>query len=387
MLAALGIVITLAVTIESPIINLLATATALVRCRASYELVRRFTVHWMIFLTAVSVLVAWTPLFDLVVRRWLETPEEVARWVRPGLMILALWSAAIAWRRFLQGVMIRFRRTDRVARGTVLRLASTTGTAVALLLLTDWPGIHLGATALMAGVLVEALYATLAARPILRRLEPAAAGEGLTYRRLFWFHLPLAGTAALTLLAQPLVTSTLARLPRPTLALAAWPLIFHATLVLRAPALSLPEAVIALTRGEETRAAIRRFSLTVAGVALAAAALFAATPLARLYLAGLQDATPDVAELARLGLLLFIPYPAISTVVAWVNGLLIHAGRTRRVNEAMAVNVAATAAILGAGLALGWPGIPTAAAALNAAVLAQLVYLWWRRRAPAPASS
>ncbi len=151
MLAALGIVITLAVTIESPIINLLATATALVKCRASYQLVRRFTIHWMVFLTVVSVLVAW-PFFDLVVRRWLETPEEVARWVRPGLRILCLWSAAIAWRRFLQGVLIRFRRTDQVARGSFLRLASSVGTAVVLLLATDWPGVHLGATALMAGL-------------------------------------------------------------------------------------------------------------------------------------------------------------------------------------------------------------------------------------------
>ncbi len=181
------------------------------------------------------------------------------------------------------------------------------------------------------------------------------------------------------------MTSTLARLPRPTLALAAWPLIFHATLVLRAPALSLPEAVIALTRGEETHAAIRRFSLGVAGLSLVAVALFAATPLADLYLTGLQDARRDVAELARQGLVLFIPYPALSTVAAWLNGLLIHAGRTRVVNAAMVVNVVVTAAILGAGLALHWPGVPTAAVALNAAVVAQLGYLWWRRRAPASA--
>jgi progressive ankylosis protein len=61
MLAAQGIVISLSVTIESPIINLLATSTALVKDRASYLLVRRFTIHWMIGLTLVTVLVAFTP--------------------------------------------------------------------------------------------------------------------------------------------------------------------------------------------------------------------------------------------------------------------------------------------------------------------------------------
>ena len=52
MLAAQGIVTSLSVTIESPIINLLATSTALAKNRASYLLLKKFTVHWMILLTA-----------------------------------------------------------------------------------------------------------------------------------------------------------------------------------------------------------------------------------------------------------------------------------------------------------------------------------------------
>ena len=78
MLAAFGIVISLAVLIESPIINLMATATALVHDRASYLQVRRYTVHWMVLLTAVQAAVAFTPLFDLLVLRWIAVPEEVA---------------------------------------------------------------------------------------------------------------------------------------------------------------------------------------------------------------------------------------------------------------------------------------------------------------------
>jgi len=111
MLAALGIVYSLAVLLESPIINLLATATALVGDHASYRQVRRFTVHWMVLLTALSYLLAMTPLFDAVVLRGLGVPPEIGAAVRPGLRILVPWSAAIAWRRFCQGVLIHFRRT------------------------------------------------------------------------------------------------------------------------------------------------------------------------------------------------------------------------------------------------------------------------------------
>ena len=383
MLAALGIVITLAIAIESPIVNLLATATALVKDRASYELLRRFTLHWIAILTAIAALLAFTPAFDLVILDVLGTPEEVAVWVRPGLQILTLWTAAIGWRRFLQGILIRFGQTRKVARGTMLRLVSMVGTAFGLATWTDWPGIHLASAALMAGVLTEALYATIVVRPVLKQQlapDPEAEPSTLTYRELFWFHLPLAGTAALALLIQPLVTFTLARLPQPTLTLAAWPLIFHATLAMRSPGFSLPEAVIALTRDDgSTDAAIRRFSLTLTGVVLAGVALFAASPIVSWYLSGLQDATADVAAPARLGLLLLIPFPALTILTSWLNGLLIHGKRTRIVNEAMMVNVAVTVALLAAGLAIRWPGITTAAVALDAALAAQLLYLLWRR--------
>ncbi|HMT22165.1 MAG TPA: hypothetical protein PKE20_13155, partial [Promineifilum sp.] len=98
MLAAMGIVTSLSVTIESPIINLLATSTALVRDYDSYRLVRRFTIQWCLALTLVAILVAYTPLFDLIVTGWLDVPDEIARWVRPGMQIMIFWSAAIGWR-------------------------------------------------------------------------------------------------------------------------------------------------------------------------------------------------------------------------------------------------------------------------------------------------
>ena len=88
MLAAQGIVISLSVTIESPIINLLATSTALVKDRASYLLIRKFTIHWMILLTLVTIGLAFTPLFDLVIVDLMGVESEVAVWVRPGLQIM-----------------------------------------------------------------------------------------------------------------------------------------------------------------------------------------------------------------------------------------------------------------------------------------------------------
>ena len=67
-------------------------------------------------------------------------------------------TAAIAVRRFQQGLLIRFGHTRAVGIGTALRL-SANGTVLILgLLLEDAPGIVVGTAAVSLGVLTEALF-------------------------------------------------------------------------------------------------------------------------------------------------------------------------------------------------------------------------------------
>jgi hypothetical protein len=384
MLAAQGIVVSLSVMIESPIIALLSTSTAVVKDRPSYLLVRRFTIHWAIFLTFVAAALAFTPLFDLVIVDVMQTPAPVAVWVRPGLQIMTFWTAAIAWRRFLQGVLIHYGLTRKVASGTVVRLISSGGTAVLLATMTNFEGVIIGSMSLMAGVIAEAAYATLAVRPVLQNqlaLEsPVAEGEALTYRKLFWFHLPLASTSLLTLLAQPMVTFSLARLDQPTLSLAAWPVIFQITLMSRAAAFAWPEVVIALTDGLKTFKAIRRFTFNMAAILTIAMAIFILTPLSAFYIFVIQDMTQLVGELTESSLLFFLFFPALTVLVSWLRGLLIKQGVTREVNLGMAINLMITAAILATGVYYHLPGLTSAAIALNIAVFCEVVYLLWRTR-------
>lgn len=388
MLAAQGIVISLSVTIESPIINLLATSTALVKDRASFELVRRFTIHWMIGLTAVTAIIAFTPVFDFIIITLLGTPDEIAFWVRPGMQIMTFWSAAIAWRRFLQGVLIHFNQPRKMAWGTAIRLVVSGGVVIALSSWTALSGVINGTIALMVGVVAEAIFATVAVRPLLQNelsvtLSPAA-GEPLTYRELFWFHLPLAGTSLLLLLVQPMVTFTLARLDSPTDNLAAWPIVFQIMLMARAAALALPEVVIALTKGPDTFAPVRRFSMNLALVVTVVLGLFIMTPAAGFYIFRVQDMTEVVGGLAHSNLIFFLLFPALTTIASWLRGLLISHRATRDVNVGMGVNMVITAVILAIGLLQQWPGLLTAAIALNLALIWEIIYLARRTQRQVP---
>ncbi len=381
MLAAYGIVFSLSVTIESPIMNLLATATALAKDRQSYLLIRRFTLHLLILLTAITFLVSFTGAFDVVVINWMGVPVQVAQWVRPGMRIMLLWSAAIGWRRFIQGVLIRFNQTRKVGWGTIVRLAASGGSAIGLAVWGRWPGIVIGTVALMAGVITEAIYATIVVQPVLKNeLGPAslpATGKPLTYGDLLWFHLPLAGTSFLLLIAQPMVALSLARLDNPTQSLAAWPLVYQVTLIARSAANALPEVVVALTKGKETLKPIRRFTFILVAASTGLTALFLYTPLISLYLFDVQDTTVGVGEAARYGLYFFLPLPALSILISWMRGLLINTRATRIVTAGMALNLLLTATILLVGVQDRFPGILTAAVALNSAAFLELVVLWW----------
>ena len=71
---------------------------------------------------AVGFLVALTPLYDWLVLDLMHIPPAVAEATRPALIIMAIWSLPVAWRRTLQGVLIAYNRTPIVTLATIVRL-------------------------------------------------------------------------------------------------------------------------------------------------------------------------------------------------------------------------------------------------------------------------
>lgn len=379
MLAAQGVVISLSVFIESPIINLLSTSTALVKDKQSFHMVRRFTIHWMLILTGITFLIGFTPLFDVVVRGLLNVPDEVAVWVRPGMQVMLLFSAAIGWRRFLQGVLIHFDQGHRVAQGTIFRLIIMALLIVLLAVWTDLAGIYVATISLITGIIAEALFATAVTFPLVRNeLPDQAAGEPLTYRDLFWFHLPLANTSLLILLVQPLVAAALARLDNPTESLAAWPVIFQGMLLLRAPAMAFPEVVIAKSDGVKTLWPLRRFAIILTILMLVITALVVFTPFNHFYIITVQNLDGLVGQLAIDTMRWLLIFPALWVINSWLRGLLISYKATQAVNGSMVANLVVTVIILGIGLYYQLPGLQTAAIAMVIAALAETLYQAWR---------
>lgn len=382
MIAAFGIVGSLSITIESPVIMLLATSTALARSAQNYRMLRRFTQHLMLITTLVHALVSFTPLFDVVVRSWMGVPPGLLQPIRLGMQLMLPWSAAIAWRRFKQGVLIRYGQTRFVGQGTIVRLLTSAGLAALLALASHawhFPGIIVGTVALSIGVCVEAAYAHWAARRLIReKLGVALSTESeLTYRALVQFHAPLAASTLLFLLTQPMVSAALARLPNPEAMLAAWPVASGLLFITRSPVLALPEVIIALlANGEQAKAALRQFALTMGVVCSVVVAVFGFTPLGHIYFREVIGVSENLAALTQVGIQMAVLLPMLMSLQSWFRGLLTAHKATGFITVSMFANLVTMAAALGVGVYLQAPGVLLAAVALTLATSAETAILW-----------
>ncbi|MBM3494281.1 MAG: hypothetical protein FJX72_08175 [Armatimonadetes bacterium] len=377
-LAAWGLAMSLSLLIESPVIMLLGTSVALARDGASFLALRRFTVRLCFACTILTALVAFTPLFDLVALRIMGQPRDIAEAARPAMGIMLLWTAAIGWRRFYQGVLVRHGQTRWVSYGTAIRLASAVGVAVWLVRLGTLSGVQVAAIAIMAAVLSEAAASTVFARPTLVRdvlphRDPDA--EPLTDRAIWRFHLPLAATTLLMLLSQPLTAAALARLDDPASALAAWPVAFMILLVIRGGGLAYQEITVAQARDPRAAQALRRVAWALGLVGTGAAILTVASPLLDGYLRYVVHAPRSLYGLVAVGVAVGAATPLLTALGAWARGRLMAAGRTNDIYRGMVLSLASQVAALAAGVAFRLPPMWVAAGAMTIAAAVEYAYL------------
>jgi hypothetical protein len=377
-LAAFGIVMSLEIAIESPVIMLLATSTALATSAGNYITLRRFMVLLNFAVTLEAILVAYTPLYNLIVLDLMGIPASIAIAARPGMKIMVLWSAAIGFRRFLQGVLIRHGQTRWVGYGTGVRLLSSGGGGILLAVCTTLPGVSIGSIALLSGVIMEAAFVALVARSTVRRLlasNPGPAREDISMREIAKYHAPLAATSLLTLLAQPIIGAGLSRMPFPEENLAVWPVIWGLLFIFRSPAYALPEAVIALAGHPPVRPKIRVFCGRIGAGSSAAMAVLVLTPLFGPYLHHIAGLPERLSRFVMPGMMVSVVIPFINSIHSWYRGQLMSARMTGVIYWGMGINLALTSVLVLAGVLLRAPGAVCAVLALLAALLVELAFL------------
>ena len=382
-LAAWGVVFAVATLVQSPSTALLPTSTAMARDKGTFAQLSRYAVVVIAILTLLHALVALTPLYGLVATGLMGVPEQVAAAARPALIIMLPWTFGTGMRRFLQGVMIRFGHARVVIVGSMLRLGLGTcvmivGNAFDLL-----PGAQLAAAAIIIGVLSELVYNRVRFLAVIPRRLPQhdPRSKELTIARFMGFFMPLVLMTALAMVVQTLVTVVLGRMPLPLESLAVWPVLFSFIVILQSPGLAYTEVVISLLERRGAVRTLRRVTWAAVGGLTLFLVLIAATPAARAWFGAVAGLSPELEELAVVGLWFGLLVPGLRLLTNWYQGVIIHGERNRGILESVLVFFVAAAVVLGAGVAWGGAtGLYVGMVGMTVAMAAQAAWLGFRAR-------
>jgi len=103
--------------------------------------------------------------------------------------------------------------------------------------------------------------------------------------------------------------------------------------------------------------------------------------LAPFYFQTISALSPHLAEIARAGMWLALPLPALTVLQSWYQGAILHGRRTRAITEAVIIFLVASAVTLTAGVIWGQAiGLYIGLASLTISTLLQTIWLRIRSR-------
>lgn len=346
-LAAYGVAFAFALILEAPIIMILSASTALCKDREAFRSLRRFGATLNLGLTGLMLAWALSPLYPFVAEQVMSLDPEVAELSRWSLLAFLPWPAAIGYRRFYQGLLIRHGHTRRVAYGTTIRV---TGMGVTAWLLFDAPipGALIGAASLSVAVIVEAIATRFMVADCVREvLNTPRDGEPLTLPRILHFYIPLLVSSVIALAIHPLVNLFLGHSRLEVASLATYPVVAALSFVFRSMGLSFQEVAIAFMDGTRQRfRALARFAVGLGVGACLLQGLMAFTPLSAIWFHAVAGLTPSLVELSVPALQILAAMPICSVLLAFYRALFVWSTETRAITWAGLFETVAVLAVL-----------------------------------------
>ncbi len=339
-LAAYGIAFSLALIIEAPVIMMMSASTALVKDYQSFKQLRKFNYILSASLTVAMMILVIPPIFYFITENLIGLPREVSYLTHLAVMILIPWPGAIGYRRFYQGILIRNNLTRLVAYGTIIRLISMTITAFMFFKFSNVPGVVVGASALSAAVICEAIASKIMVKKFLIKLKNQLneTQSELKIKEIIRFYYPLALTSILTLGIQPFVTFFIGQSRMPLESFAVMPVVTSFVFIFRGLGLSYQEVVVALIG--DTMAGfeqLKRFAIKLAAFVAGTLMLIAFTPLAEIWFRDVSGLSESLTEFAKLPLMIMSFFPAFTVLISFQRAVLVKANETKQITYGTAI--------------------------------------------------
>ncbi|GAP41575.1 hypothetical protein [Flexilinea flocculi] len=373
-----GIVVPIALVIEAPIIAMLSASIALCKDWLNYRKMYRFMMTTCAGLTVIHVLISLTPLFSLVVRDLMGTPAELLPYARIGLIIVIPWTWSIGFRRFYQGILIRCGYSKQVTIGSMVRVLSLMIVLVLGYVFKDYvSGALVGAAALSAGVIAEAIYAGVKGIPVAKHfLDHDSKVSIISNTELASFYIPLVITQIINFGWVFIGSAAMNRMITPIASLAVWPIMSGLLNILRSFGNACNEVTMTILLQPGYYRSVRKFTFLVAFGSLLVYALLILTPLKDFWFQTFSALNDELSVLARNALLLIFLIPFTNAFLNFYQAILMLNKKTKGILEGLLAFFGMILAFIGVGIvSQKWPGVYVITAGMNFAILVQTIWL------------
>lgn len=342
-LAAYGVSFSFALIVEAPVIMLMSAATALVENYSSYQKLRNFTYFLNAIITLIMLVFLIPGIFQFIAVDIINLPLSVADITYWALFALLPWPAAIGYRRFFQGILIRNNRTRLVTVGTGIRLIIMSMTALILFVNELVPGAVAASLALSAGVVAEALASKIMSIKVVEfiRLEKISeTADDLSYQSIIKFYYPLALTSILSLGVHPLVTFMLGQSRMSIESLAVLPVINSLVFVFRSLGLSFHEVFITLLgkKGEGFKK-LRNFGFITGTLSVLLLAGITTTPLVYVWFQKVSGLSVELTQLSILPSIVVTVLPGLTFLISVQRAIQVYSRNTSPLTVATIIEV------------------------------------------------
>ncbi|MGB5288702.1 MAG: hypothetical protein WBN42_09445 [Ignavibacteriaceae bacterium] len=153
----------------------------------------------------------------------------------------------------------------------------------------------------------------------------------LTYKKIFYFWLPLAATWVMMSVEGPYLAALIARLPEPKFNLAAYGVAYSLALIIEAPIIMIMSASVALVKDNDSFHKLRNYTYTANGLLTLIMLILVIPEIFYFISEDLIGLPSEVSSLAHIATIILIPWPAAIGYRRFYQGLLINNNLTRRV--------------------------------------------------------
>lgn len=353
-LAAYGVAFSFALIVEAPVIMLMSASTALVKDYHSFKKLRNFSYFLNGIITIFMLFLLIPSIFEFIAIDLIALPERIEEITYWAFVALLPWPAAIGYRRFYQGILIRNNFTRFVTYGTAVRLSTMLTSTFLLFFLTSIDGAVIASLALSVGVMLEAIISKIFALKILKKIRETKIDdsiEKLTYKGIILFYYPLAITSILSLGVHPFVTFLIGQSRMSIESLAVLPVINSLVFVFRAIGLSFHEAFITLL-GEngEGYKSLRNFGFVAGSLATLLLLGITTTPLATIWFHKISGLSIELTELSILPAIIISILPALTFLISVQRAVLVYVRKTSPLTTATIIEVVIILIVLFVGI-------------------------------------